>query len=67
MGRAAPAETDVMELNGLATWKQAITHLPTVIRAACAKAQVDPKAVDFLIFHQANYNLIDYLVRKMGL
>jgi 3-oxoacyl-[acyl-carrier-protein] synthase-3 len=66
MGRAAPADTDVMELNGLATWKQAITHLPTVIRAACAKAQVDPKAVDFFVFHQANYNLIDYLVRKMG-
>jgi 3-oxoacyl-[acyl-carrier-protein] synthase-3 len=57
---------DVMEMNGIATWKQAITHLPTTIRAACAKAEVDPKAIDFFIFHQANYKLIEYIVRKMG-
>jgi 3-oxoacyl-[acyl-carrier-protein] synthase-3 len=66
MGRAAPPETDAMELNGLATWKQAITHLPAVVRAACRKAEVELGAVDFFVFHQANYNLIDYIVRKMG-
>lgn len=66
MGRAAPRETDVMELNGLATWKQAITHLPAVIRAACLKAETELADVDFFVFHQANYNLIDYIVRKMG-
>jgi len=66
MGRAYAPETDAMELNGIATWKQAITHLPTVIRQACRKAGQDPKAVDFFIFHQANYMLIDYVVRKMG-
>jgi 3-oxoacyl-[acyl-carrier-protein] synthase-3 len=66
MGRAAPADTDVMELNGLATWKQAITHLPAVVRAACRKAGIELADVDFFVFHQANYNLIDYVVRKMG-
>jgi len=66
MARGAPAETDVMELNGLATWKQAITHLPAVVRAACAKAGIGLAEVDFFVFHQANYNLIDYIVRKMG-
>lgn len=66
MGRQAPLDTDVMELNGLATWKQAITHLPPTIRAACANAGTDLTAVDFFVFHQANYNLIDYIVRKMG-
>jgi 3-oxoacyl-[acyl-carrier-protein] synthase-3 len=55
-----------MEMNGLATWKQAITHLPPVIRRACAKASVDTKDIDFLVFHQANYNLIEYVVKKMG-
>jgi 3-oxoacyl-[acyl-carrier-protein] synthase-3 len=55
-----------MEMNGIATWKQAITHLPPVIRKACAKANVGLKDVDFLVFHQANYNLIEYVVRKMG-
>ncbi len=66
MGRAAPLETDAMELNGLATWKQAITHLPTVVKAACRKAGITPEQADFFIFHQANFNLIDYVVRKMG-
>jgi 3-oxoacyl-[acyl-carrier-protein] synthase-3 len=70
MARAsAPAgalETDVMELNGLATWKQAITHLPAVVKAACRKAEVELADVDFFVFHQANWNLIDYVVRKMG-
>jgi 3-oxoacyl-[acyl-carrier-protein] synthase-3 len=55
-----------MEMNGIATWKQAITHLPTVIRKACAKSGIDPKEVEFLVFHQANLNMIEYVVRKMG-
>ena len=57
---------DYMEMNGIATWKQAITHLPTVIRKACAKSGIDPKEIDFLVFHQANLNMIEYVVRKMG-
>lgn len=57
--------TDFMEINGLATWKQAITHLPSVIRNACEKAEIDVKAIDFLIFHQANLRLIEYIMGKM--
>jgi 3-oxoacyl-[acyl-carrier-protein] synthase-3 len=56
-----------MEMNGIATWKQAITHLPAVIRSACAKADIEITSVDFIIFHQANLRLIEYLVRKLGL
>jgi 3-oxoacyl-[acyl-carrier-protein] synthase-3 len=66
-GRAFEASVDLMEMNGIATWKQAITHLPPTIRRACAKAEVDVKALDFMVFHQANLRLIEYLVRKMGL
>jgi 3-oxoacyl-[acyl-carrier-protein] synthase-3 len=66
MGRSYDPAIDAMELNGIATWKQAITHLPSTVRAACAKAGADPKSVDFFVFHQANYNLIEYIVRKMG-
>ncbi len=65
-GREFDPTIDLMEMNGLATWKQAITHLPTVIRRACAKASVNLSDVDFFIFHQANYNLIDYVIRKIG-
>ena len=57
---------DSMEMNGIATWKQAITHMPTVIRRSCEKSGVSSKDVDFFIFHQANLRLIEYIVRKMG-
>lgn len=65
-GRAFDPSIDFMEMNGLATWKQAITHLPPTIRRACGKADVDPKALDFLVFHQANFRLIEYIMKKMG-
>lgn len=65
-GRPYDREIDLMEMNGIATWKQAITHLPPTIRRACEKAGVSTKEVDFLVFHQANLRLIEYLVRKMG-
>jgi 3-oxoacyl-[acyl-carrier-protein] synthase-3 len=54
-----------MEMNGLATWKQAITHLPKVIRAACAKAGLGLDEIDFLIFHQANLRLIEFVMARM--
>jgi 3-oxoacyl-[acyl-carrier-protein] synthase-3 len=57
---------DYMEMNGIATWKQAITHLPRVIRRACDKSGVKAEDVDFLIFHQANLRMIEYIVKKMG-
>jgi 3-oxoacyl-[acyl-carrier-protein] synthase III len=66
-GRSFDPSIDSMDMNGLATWKQAITHLPSVIRRCCEKAGVAPKEVDFLVFHQANLRLIEYIVRKMGL
>lgn len=65
-GRAFDPAVDLMEMNGLATWKQAITHLPPTVRRACSKAGIDPKALDFLVFHQANFKLIEYIMKKMG-
>ena len=65
-GRTFDPAIDLMEMNGIATWKQAITHLPKVVRKACEKSGVEIGAVDFLIFHQANLKLIEYIVRKMG-
>jgi len=53
-----------MEMNGLATWKQAITHLPPVMRKACENAGVKISEVDFFIFHQANLRMIEYIMRK---
>jgi 3-oxoacyl-[acyl-carrier-protein] synthase-3 len=66
MGRSFDPAVDYMEMNGIATWKQAITHLPRVIRKACEKSGVAPAEVDFMLFHQANLRMIEYVVRKMG-
>jgi len=66
-GRPFDAAVDLMEMNGIATWKQAISHLPPTIRRACSKAGVELRELDFVVFHQANLRLIEYLVRKMGL
>jgi 3-oxoacyl-[acyl-carrier-protein] synthase-3 len=65
-GRAFDPAVDLMEMNGIATWKQAITHLPKVIRRACEKSGVELAAVDFVVLHQANLRLIEYIVRKLG-
>jgi len=66
-GRDFDPAVDLMEMNGIATWKQAITHLPRVIRRACEKSGVELDSVDFVVLHQANLRLIEYLVRKMRL
>lgn len=64
-GRDHDDAIDYMEMNGIATWKQAITNVPKAIKRACEKAGVEVAAVDFFLFHQANYNMIEYIVRKM--
>lgn len=66
IGRSFDPTIDYMEMNGLATWKQAITHLPRVIRKACEKSGIQLTEVNFLLFHQANLRMIEYIVRKLG-
>jgi 3-oxoacyl-[acyl-carrier-protein] synthase-3 len=65
-GREYDTTVDMMEMNGIATWKQAITNLPRAVRNACAKSEVELASVDFLLFHQANLRMIEYVVRKLG-
>lgn len=65
-GKVFDPAIDYMEMNGIATWKQAITHLPKVIRKACEKSNVELASVDFLLFHQANLRMIEYIVKKIG-
>ena len=65
-GKVLDPAIDYMEMNGIATWKQAITHLPKVIRKACEKSNVELASVDFMLFHQANLRMIEYIVKKMG-
>jgi 3-oxoacyl-[acyl-carrier-protein] synthase-3 len=56
---------DYIEMNGLATWKQAVTNLPKVIKQVCEKASMNLGEIDFIIFHQANLKLIEYILGKL--
>lgn len=64
MTRDQDRAIDFMEMNGLATWKQAITHMPRVMKSCAEKSGITLKDVDFFIFHQANLRLIEYIMRK---
>jgi 3-oxoacyl-[acyl-carrier-protein] synthase-3 len=48
-------------------WKQVVQHQPVVIRRALSKAGLTTDDVDFFIFHQANLNLINFLMGKLKL
>jgi 3-oxoacyl-[acyl-carrier-protein] synthase-3 len=63
--RAFQPEVDYIEMNGLATWKQAITNLPIVIKNSCASVNMPVEDIEFFIFHQANLNLIHYVMAKL--
>jgi len=63
--RAFSQDIDFIEMNGLATWKQAITNLPIVVRNVLEKSSLMIDDIDFCIFHQANLNLIQYVMAKL--
>lgn len=65
LNRSFNPEIDYIEMNGLATWKQAITNLPIVIKAVLSRSEIEVSSIDFCIFHQANLNLIQYVMMKM--
>lgn len=65
LNRLFTPEIDYIEMNGLATWKQAITNLPKVIKELLEKSDINIEEIDFCIFHQANLNLIQYIMAKL--
>lgn len=54
------------EMNGLEVWKQVVRNLPKVMRTTLDQASLAYSDIDFFIFHQANKNLIEYLIKKIG-
>lgn len=54
-----------IEQNGIATWRQAITNLPKTIRNLFQDTdQILGPEVQF-IFHQANFNLIEFVMSRL--
>ncbi len=64
-GEPAGRRTLAVEMGGLATWRQATSGLPQVVRAALADAGLSIDDIDHVVFHQANLRMLEYLVRKM--
>src|ERR1043165_5254104 len=57
--------TAYLEMNGLDVWKFAAQYQPVAMRRALEKAGKTLADADFFIFHQANFHLIDYIMRKL--
>ncbi len=55
------------EISGLEVWKQVITNQPKNIRIALREANLKIKDIDFFIFHQANKNLIKFLMSRLSI
>jgi 3-oxoacyl-[acyl-carrier-protein] synthase-3 len=56
-----------IEQQGLATWSQAVKHLPGVVRNATERAGWLMSDVDVFIPHQANLVLLEFLATRLGL
>ena len=55
------------EISGLEVWKQVVTFQPKNINLALKEAKLELKDIDFFIFHQANKNLIKFLMNRLSL
>ncbi len=53
------------EMNGLEVWKQVMQFQPKAVKRVLAKIGKTTDDVDFFIFHQANLNLIHFLMERM--
>lgn len=53
------------EMNGMETWKQVMQFQPKAVKRVLAKIGRTTDDVDFFIFHQANQNLIHFLMGRM--
>ena len=54
-----------VEVNGMEVWKQVVQYQPKAIKTSLEKIGKTTDDVDFFIFHQANLNLIRFLMAKM--
>lgn len=54
------------EMNGMEVWKQVVQFQPKVIKRVLEKIGKTASDVDFFIFHQANRNLINFLMRRLN-
>jgi 3-oxoacyl-[acyl-carrier-protein] synthase-3 len=54
-------------MDGHAVFKLAVRVMSEVARECCARAGLQPSAIDWLVPHQANIRIIEMTARKLGL
>lgn len=53
------------EMNGMEVWKQVMQYQPKAVKRVLEKIGKTTEDVDFFIFHQANQNLIHFIMSRM--
>ena len=53
------------EMNGMEVWKQVMQYQPKAVKRVLEKIGKTTDDVDFFIFHQANQNLIHFIMGRM--
>ena len=56
-----------LRMDGQSVFKQAVTVLDKSARQVCEKAGVEVSDIDWMVPHQANIRIIDFLGRKLGI
>lgn len=56
-----------LRMDGQSVFKQAVTVLDKSARQVCEKAGVQVSDIDWMVPHQANIRIIDFLGRKLGI
>lgn len=56
-----------LRMDGQSVFKQAVTVLDKSARQVCEKAGVQVSEIDWMVPHQANIRIIDFLGRKLGM
>lgn len=57
--------THSIVMGGLATWRQATSGLPHVVRESLEAANLQISDIDHVVFHQANLRMLEYLGSKL--
>ena len=53
------------DMDGIETWKYAITYMPSTILKLLKKNNLKINEINFFIFHQANKNLLNFILKKL--
>ena len=54
------------DMDGIETWKYAITYMPSTILKLLKKNKLKINEIDYFIFHQANKNLLTFIITMIN-